>query len=376
MSKRGKGMSKSKKSAPKQAEKAETPAQEADIPGGEREYTLGKDDAPIILTRTDPNFEARERLAEQLWEREKGNLTFFGEEEAKEDEESPDQGEEETEDEPEAAEEDTGDVQEEEEAPESGEVDVKAEEDEEDTLIIDGQQTKKSKKEIYEAGKRALQKDLSADKRLEEATRLLREAQSTVQAQLSAQDAQAGARNLQPVPTGDQKKRIQDLYEKLRYGSDEEGTDALTEVLGGRTATPQLNDILYNVGLYLERDRIRHAFMTPPDEGGYADIYPTEQGGLCEDPEVWDYFDFRVNKALQSGSPNELATYRKAAEAVRQRFAMKADTPKASLEEKKAKKREIDVVKGVKKKAPPVEVEKEETHEDILRWHRKNRGQL
>jgi len=373
----------SRRGMPKKGKNVPMPAHEQgeiDISGGEKEYTLGKDDVPIVLTRTDPNFDERERLAEELWNREKGEMEGLEpeEEEPKEPEvKTDDTDKSDDTDADTEAEEEAEEVEEEDKTVEGdGEKEedrAEAIEEEYETLTIDGQKVQKPKNEIYEAGKRALQKDLSADKRLEEATRLLKETQATISARLP-QDGVAHQRPLQPVPDKEQQAKIKQLYEKLRYGDDDEGEAAMTELLQGRTATPQIEEILFGVSRYIERERIRTVFTTPPDKGGYADIYPEEGGGKCTDPEIWEFFDYKVNQMINRGEPNELPTYQKAAEEVRKRFS--ASSSKPSLSDKKEKKRGIDVVKGVKTRSPVPETPKEETHEDILNEHRKARGLL
>lgn len=363
-----------KKSKSADASTVETP----EVFGGIQETTPGKreEDPPIVLTRSDPSFEAREKLAEKLWEEEKENFhVACGPDEGKpaeevlgdtEDAETP--ADSETEEEVEAKPAEDQGIE-----GDGAEADEGTEDEEEyETLVVDGVETKKTAKEVYEAGKRALQKDMSADKRLEEATALLNEVKAGVMPQLSDQDV-AARRQLQPVPNQEQQARIKALYEQLRYGDDEEGEQALREVLGGReSATPQMEQIFYGVGLMLEQEKIRTAFVSDPGAGGYSDILPKENGGKCEDPEVWGFFDYKVNQLIQQGEPNALPTYQKAAETVRSRFSTQGR--QAGLSEKRDKKRGIDVVKGVKAKTPATPEEKEETHEDILNWHRRNRA--
>lgn len=344
-----------------------------EIFGGVEEHTIGKDEVPIFLTRTDPNFEDREKLAEKLWEQEKDNfvpVTGGDAEEGADREEKSAEAEEAVEAKPEEGKEDEGDAEEDEEAAESEE------------LIVDGEKIVKTKAEIEEAGgKRNLQKILAADKRLEEATLLLRQAQATVQAQLPGQGA-ASQREPQPV-SQEQGQKIKALYEKLRYGDDDEGQEAMQELLQGRTATPvdkqeilqAVEQMFYGYNLAGEKKRIQAVFTTAPDQGGYADIYPEEMGGKSKDPEMWEFFDYKINQLVNAGEPQELATYQKAADAVRKRFGA-GTTQQDSLADKRERKRGIDVVQGVKTKTPGTPQVKADTHDDIIKWHQKERGQL
>ena len=361
-----------KGSTPETADSTTVP----EVFGGIEESTVGKDDVPITIIRSDPNFEDREKLAEKLYEQDKDDLTAVMGEEAEEgeDREPKDTEADETvAGKPEESEEDEG-------VEEEGETAAEVPDPESEELTVDGQKIVKTRDEIYEAGKRALQKDLSADKRLEEATYLLRKAEDR-DAKLPTEGA-AQEPKPKPVPTAEQKESIKALFEKWKYGDDDEGQEALQEMLEGAKATQEdkretlqaVAQLLQRERLNTEAKRIHSVFLAPPDQDGYADIYPTEKGGKCEDPEVWEFFDYKIRQATGSGEPHEMATYRKAADATRKMFAR---TPQQdSLAEKRERKRGIDVVQGVKTKTPGVKQDKEESHADIIKWHQKERGQL
>ena len=355
------------------------------IPGGVVEHTLGKDDVQISITRSDPGFEDREALAEKLWESEKDRHVPItggdteGEEGATSEEKDP-ETEEEVGTKPAEDQEIEGD---EEEGTET------AEEPDSETqeLLVDGEKVIKSKAEIAEVGGvRNMQKILAADRRLEqatrerqEATRLLKEIQEAAKAGLPPK---GGATQEESALSTEQQERIKALGEKWKYGDEEESQEALQQLLaeGRNTATPQLKQevmqdvvrLLYQQKIAQEARRVHSVFTAAPEDDGYADIYPKEKGGKCEDPEVWEFFDYKINSLVNAGEPQELATYRKAADAVRKRFAT---IPPDALAEKRERKRGIDVVQGVKAKSPAIPKDKTEIHDDIINWHRKDRGQ-
>ena len=355
------------------------------IPGGVVEHTLGKDDVQISITRSDPGFEDREALAEKLWESEKDRHVPItggdteGEEGATSEEKDP-ETEEEVGTKPAEDQEIEGD---EEEGTET------AEEPDSETqeLLVDGEKVIKSKAEIAEVGGvRNMQKILAADRRLEqatrerqEATRLLKEIQEAAKAGLPSK---GGATQEESALSTEQQERIKALSEKWKYGDEEESQEALQQLLaeGRNTATPQLKQevmqdvvrLLYQQKIAQEARRVHSVFTAAPEDDGYADIYPKEKGGKCEDPEVWEFFDYKINSLVNAGEPQELATYRKAADVVRKRFAT---IPPDALAEKRERKRGIDVVQGVKAKSPAIPKDKTETHDDIINWHRKDRGQ-
>jgi hypothetical protein len=195
------------------------------------------------------------------------------------------------------------------------------------------------------------------------------------------QEGAAQGKQSEPVYTQEQKERVKELFEKWKYGDDDEGQEALRVMLEGRKATPEdkqetlraVARMLQAERMKTEAERIHAVFLAPPEQDGYADIYPVEKGGKCENPKVWRYFDYAINQAINSGEPQALATYRKAAAEAREMFAT---TSQDALAEKRERKRGIDVVQGVKVKTPGAPVEKEESHADIIKWHQKTRGQL
>lgn len=93
------------------------------------------------------------------------------------------------------------------------------------TVKVDGQERQVSKAMILEAGIKTVQKESAADRRLEEATRLLREAQ------------EASKPKTQPLPDMDEVE----LAQRIRMGNDQEAAEAM-RVLKGRSqdaATPE-----------------------------------------------------------------------------------------------------------------------------------------
>ena len=350
------------------------------------ERTIGNDDAPIVLTRSDPNFEAREKLAEKLWERERQD--WAGEEEDQQtdkpeegipDDDQKQQDEKEVEADQEEVEAGSGDTAEA-DSEDAGEAEEAAQadtgDDDLDTLIVDGQTIHKPRKEVYETGRRALQKELAADRRLEEAQRLYNDALQAYQTGLP----RAGVSSQKAVSSEEKAKRIEEITSKLIDGDYDQVQTAVTELVEGRdnaTPAPDMDQIMHGVGQYLEYEMERRsvvsAFRTPPEQGGYADVVPTELGGQSDSPEVYDFLNWKIAQITQAGAPHSLSTYRKAAEITRKQFGLR-DPGRPTLSDKRDKKREIDVVKGVRAKTPVAPKQKEETHEDIIAWHRKQRG--
>jgi hypothetical protein len=95
------------------------------------------------------------------------------------------------------------------------------------TIKVDGVMQQVSRDKIYEAGLRAVQKESSADRRLEEATRLLRE----VEQRIAPQPVQ----NTPPPQAWDEEI----IAYALSHGTEEQKAEAVRQIRGGRQeATP------------------------------------------------------------------------------------------------------------------------------------------
>ena len=96
------------------------------------------------------------------------------------------------------------------------------------TIKVDGVMQQVSRDKIYEAGLRAVQKESSADRRLEEATRLLREVEQRI--------APPPVQNTPPPQAWDEEI----IAYALAHGTEEQKAEAVRQIRGGRqeTATP------------------------------------------------------------------------------------------------------------------------------------------
>ena len=96
------------------------------------------------------------------------------------------------------------------------------------TIKVDGVMQQVSRDKIYEAGLRAVQKESSADRRLEEATRLLRQVEQQFVPQPPVQNT--------PPPQWDEEI----IAYALAHGTEEQKAEAVRQIRGGRqeTATP------------------------------------------------------------------------------------------------------------------------------------------
>ena len=152
----------------------------------------------------------------------------------------------------------------------------KAEEKEFDTLIVDGQEQKVDRDKIYDAGKRTLQKESAADKRLAEATEMLRKAEETM------------ARAQKPLPDKDEDTPalsdpdVKTIAKQLVDGDVDDVEEAISKLIQGRQqSTPNISetDIRAAVSDQLAVAKAMETFKTPVETGGYGDLYenPTLQ---------------------------------------------------------------------------------------------------
>ena len=219
------------------------------------------------------------------------------------------------------------------------------------TLTIDGVEQEVPLSQIEDAGTRALQKDMAADRRLEEATRLLQQAQAARQSgQLSTPDA---ARTVAEANQAD-KKRVAELLDAIRYGEEAEAEAALQEVITTRSAGgASKEEIIASVRQELAQNAIRARLYQSPEDGGFKD--------LMDDPKLYQLARLEIDELVSKGATYEdWTTYQKAGEAVRA-WANKSGVSASpvgkgngnTLESKQLKKKNIDVVKSVQAKTKP-----------------------
>jgi hypothetical protein len=146
---------------------------------------------------------------------------------------------------------------------------------------VDGKEVKYSKQELLEEGLRAKQKESAADARLEQATRLLKEAEQRAaqlgqfQSPPSGQDA--GQQQDKQLPGGpDAEVNFEDLAEAISYGSEDEKAQALKTLAeyGRAQGAPQVNPDQI-VALVEEKTAFNQAvemINSDPEQGGFNDI--------------------------------------------------------------------------------------------------------
>lgn len=342
---------------------------EGDAPEKEIEKIVDEEKIEETITGTGHS-EALEAIAENV---KKEHHKEAGIEEDEPKEESEEEGEEKLGDEKEEPES--------EKEEDSEEIEEKPTEDEQVVeLVVDGEKKEVPLSEIVDAGKRTLQKESAADKRLEEATKLLKEAKETQQPKEEIEEKEE-------EPKEDAEARIertrQKLAEAIQYGDEEEIAKAQKEhdlalrsdvrryEDGGDTS-----DISEKIREEIKAETVRNRLNEPKDQGGFKD--------LLEDARAKQLFISEIDKALDSGLPNEWETYRTAGEEIRKFLGWdklaeveeKEDTkePTNALQEKQEKKRSVDHIEPVNAKTETtLEKEKPLSKSEIIENMRKNR---
>lgn len=225
---------------------------------------------------------------------------------------------------------------------------------EEVEITVDGEKQTVPLSKIMDAGKRALQKESAADKRLEEATRLLKEAKETKPPPEEPGDAEA------PMTA-------QEIAEALQYGTAEDAAKAIEQLNNqGRSnndaATPdKIKELVtQTVTETTNTKEIVSRFELPEDQGGYQDV--------IKDPYLREKAISIVNEKLASGEPNTWDTYAKAGDEVREWMVKIGARKPSTIEDKKNKKRSTDTVRAATAtKGSTDPGEKPKTASDVIR---------
>ena len=264
--------------------------------------------------------------------------------------------------------------------------------DEEVEIVVDGEKKMVPLSEITDAGIRSLQKESAADKRLEEATRLLKEAKE-VQPPVSKEkpaetDAETDKADLSDQDAINNLAQSRKAYrDAIQYGTDEEVEKALIDYeeaqkvlyraeMGASNATQQAGDVVDQVANKLEEREILKKFQLPEDEGGFKD--------LTNDPVLYNAVLIKVDELLKDGEANTWDTYQKAGDFVRNTYGSgrtqspeETDADKSestSTEEKLERKREIDTIPAVNAKSETtVKETKKQSPQEIVETMRQSR---
>jgi len=230
-------------------------------------------------------------------------------------------------------------------------------------IIVDGQKMEVPVSEIIDAGKRTLQKESAADKRLEEATRLLREAQEKTPLPEEKKDEEkSSVEDAKP-------EKIKELTEAIQYGDEEEAAAAIEEILQiaqSQAISPEA--IKNEIREELRIEQINEKLQAPPEEGGFGD--------LCEDPNLVAIANHAIENAMATGQPYTWKLCKKACQEVRDWVKSFQPEQKDELAERRERKKAaVNEAKSANLKNNQNKKPEEQTASEIIAEMRKVRGQ-
>ena len=273
--------------------------------------------------------------------------------------------------------------------------DLSEQEEEMVKLVVDGTEQEVPLSKVMDAGKRTLQKETAADKRLEEATSLKKSAEQLLadarKKTGQAPGADDGAGEKPQVKDDEFKAKKKTWIQAIQYGEEAEAEKALDEMMDvmgrGSTTVTSKEDLSTLVKQALDEreqqevqkglEKIRSKFNSSKDEGGFDD--------LAGSPYLMDEVSKLVDERLKDGAPNVWETYEAAGTEIRTRreTAVKpAGKVKVDdLSEKRRRKAGIDNVSGVgakstSSKTTDEEVSEEDARASAVREIMQKRGQM
>lgn len=227
------------------------------------------------------------------------------------------------------------------------------------TIKVDGREMQVPESQIIEAGRRTLQKEVAADKRLEEATRLLREA-----------EARAKQPPKQDVAQAPQQYDAATLAQALTSGDPQLAALAVEEI---QKAGRQPQQAIPPEAIFgFVRQEIEATTAQEQFKSEYADIvkdpFLLQLAVNLEDQRL-----AKVAAGLEPVIPLYEA-FKQHGEAIRKWRGTQAQGE--TLSEKRERKSTVQTLPSAKAKAPAPEQDKPETTEDIIQQMRKSRRQI
>ena len=215
------------------------------------------------------------------------------------------------------------------------------------TLKIDGQEQKVPRSKVEEYGIRAMQKELAADRKLEEATRLLNEAK--------AKFAQPSQDVVQQQPSND----AAELAKALQYGTEDDAVQAIKALQGRNMATPDQIAMMVD-----ERVKFQNA----------VEWFQSEYSEINQDPYLQQ---IAVNAEAQKRAQGDQRPFKELYKEIGDEimaWRAKIAPPKA-LADKQARKASVQTIPSASVRQTPSEPEKPESASDVVEQMRRARGQ-
>lgn len=233
------------------------------------------------------------------------------------------------------------------------EVQVKEEEPETVRIKVDGEEREVPRDKVVDAGIRALQKESTADKRLEEATRLLREVQERI-----------APKQEKPQETPSQEWDDATVAYALEHGTEEQKAYAVKQLRGRETATPEEVE-----------QKVMQKVLDTMDFKEASNWFVSEYKDIASDPYLMQLAAVSEDNLRRQGdtrSRREL--YKDIGEDLRK---WKGGTTNAqSFEEKKEQKSKVQTIPSASVKKMTEQVKQPKTTSEVIADMRKSRGQM
>jgi len=224
------------------------------------------------------------------------------------------------------------------------------------TVKIDGEVRQVPKDKIFEAGIRAVQKESTADKRLEEATRLLREAQQTL--------APQPQKNADPSPQWDD----QTIAYAIANGTEEQQQEAARQILERQRNQPTPDSIAQTVTAHV---------LDTVDFQTSVEWFKTEYKDVVSDPYLLQLAAAKEQQLRTQGdSRPRRELFKEIGDDLRKWKGGTATAAPAALDNRKDKKAEIVSLPSASVRQQAPETPKPKTASDIIEDMRKRRGQV
>lgn len=177
------------------------------------------------------------------------------------------------------------------------------------TIKVDGEERAVPESEVLEHGKRALQKESAADRRLKEAAEKLQAAEArraevdAFARQLQAQHEQIQGTRLSTQDAAELRQRARGFMEKLLSGDEDAAVDTLTELLGRGNATPDVSAMIEQATLAAKNEVQRAEEVRSQEEAKRAHAaakanFDSKFKEIAADPMLYRLADQETERVL------------------------------------------------------------------------------
>lgn len=237
------------------------------------------------------------------------------------------------------------------------EIDEELTEEQKYQIKVNGEETEVGHDEVIEAGIRTLQKESAADKKLEEASKLLKE----------AKEQASRFEEFEPPPEEpeyDGQSDAAKIAHAMQYGSDEEAAEAVEKLMAQRNATDP-NELVSQAKMQIEHENAMSRFQ---DE--FSDVW--------EDENLRAIAVAQENKMRDDGDDRDFWTVRKEVGENVRKWRDSHKPTESGLDAKRKRKGSIDTPSGASAPMESKQAESDEapSNSEVLAQMAKARGKV